>query len=206
MSVTVSNARSGRFPRAAWIAVPAVLSVLMLGGVTARPVLDLTDAREARAGALEREARWRAARAEHDELAAARLGPRLVEALEELRACVPTTVGPLEAHSLLRVLAKDAGFELTSLNVGEPSDVGLAGATDRIEAIEVRLGGTCTPAGPRRFVDGVPSLGQPCSVRELGLQRDSARDRRFDARLCLLLYVSRPAARSSATADDRGTR
>ncbi|MBI5433327.1 MAG: hypothetical protein HZA52_10910 [Planctomycetes bacterium] len=202
MSGTVSNARSGRFPRAAWIAVPAVLSMLMLGGVTARPVLDLTDAHAARSQAIEREARWRAARAEHDALTAADAGPRLASALQQLRGYIPTALGPLEAHTLLRVVAADSDIVLTSLQVGEPRDVGLAGSSDRIEALEARLGGSCSPAALVRFVDRVHALGQPCSVRELALQRESADERTFDVRLCLLLYVSRPIAASNATSDE----
>lgn len=206
MTDALSNARAGFLPRAAWVAVPAVFSMFLLGGVTTGPALDLAAAREAKQHATERQAHFAEVTAERDRLAAARVAARLDGALAEVRAFVPSDLDPVDAHSLLRLVAKDVGVELSLLDVGQCIDLGLPGGVDRIEGRSVCVAGRASPAALVRLVDRLRELGQPCSVGEFALQRDGSKARNFDFRLCLLLHVAKPVRQPGNVAGADGVR
>lgn len=192
MGGAISNVRAGTRPRSALVVLPALACVFALGGVTARPALDMRAAHDAHRVAEERLERFREQSALDRRYIADGRIEELRAGLARVRALLPPRSSAVDVHAMVRLAAARAGFVLTTLSVGDQSELGLECDRDRIVQREVCLGGRASAGAIPAFVARLRSLGQPCAVLEATLTRESARDVAFDVHMCLGLFETAP--------------
>lgn len=167
----ISNLKRGWAARGAALVLPAFVVVLALGGVTARPVLDATRARDELEIAKRRVEECRAERDQWERHRAARTVELADTLRDRMRARFPSEMTDVVAHGTVRIVAQRRGVELDRLQVGADRDAGLGGETERIVLREVALAGRASLADVVGLVDDLRALGFPTCINEVTLRR-----------------------------------
>ena len=190
----VSNFRQGMFARGATLLVPAVLSLVALAGVSTGPVLEKVERKLALQAAQRHVAELSNESAQHAAQAKEHTQVTALAALTKVRGLIPSECTPVLAHGLIRAAAARSGVGIQSLEVGIDRSVGLADTSDRIVALEVRLGGKASLTGVLDFLATLRGLGFPTTIFGAFVQRREPHSTRFEYRLELGLLHYAPLA------------
>jgi len=191
MTERLQNLRAFELTRASIVIVPALLAVLSLGGVTARPLARMARSREAFADATELIARARQERSTYERLCNQFDVEHCSSLTRRLCDLVPQELTPIRIYNVLRLAASAGAIELGSIEMGEELDQGVIVGDSTVVMREVRLTGATTPAMLVAFIDEVRRCGLPTVVLDFSISRSEPGARRFDFLMGLgLLYYS----------------
>ncbi len=181
----IGNFQRGFATRGAQLVLPALLSILALGGVTARPALDITAARAALSRSAERVRLYETELALNERYEAEQLLPAATELLAHARAKIPEECSSVVAHGVVRIAAANVGMQFEQLQVALDKDVGVEQLDKPIAALQVSLGGTARVAQITALIDELKRLGFPTCVFEVSLRRAAPAEREFEFHLDL---------------------
>lgn len=111
---------------------------------------------------------------------------------EELRGLVPGEVDQVELLAHASQVAQAVDFDLSSVDLGEPEDVGIVPLDQPLGESEVWINGVGTRASAIDFLEGLRTFGHPFELRALTLHRASPRDSQFSVELRLGLFTHLP--------------
>jgi hypothetical protein len=187
---TVSNLHAGRSQLAAWFALPALLSMLLLAGVSWRPVREALALRGTRSQATD--LRERLAEAERRQRSFEEQGTSsaIDGALAQARGGVPRAASPLELHSVVRLIADALGFALESVVVQDATDPGLAVLDDAVLARPVVLTGSGPLDSIQRLNTALRAVGFRVGATRFEARRSDSRSDRFQIHAEITFYES----------------
>lgn len=197
----ISNLERSVVVRGAALILPALLSILALGGVTARPMIDISDARSALERSEERSARYRTEAALHERYRSEGTLDRSNELIAAARSRVPESCSSVVAHGVVRLASAKLGIELSQLQVALDRDLGLPELDLPIVAREVALSGRARSAQIVALLDELSALGFPNCVFEATLRRSEASDPSFEFHIDLGLLHFTQARRAVAESE-----
>ena len=181
----IGNFQRGFAARGAAFVLPALFSILALGGVTAPPALNMNHARTALELSEARVHQYETEMALHQSYESQQLMQGAQHVLARTRSMIPESCTNVVAHGVLRMAAANVGIELEQLQVALDKDLGVAALDKPVAALEVSVGGSARIAQITALVDELKRLGFPNCVFEVSLRRSGPAEREFEFRLDL---------------------
>ena len=125
---------------------------------------------------------------------AGQLSPEHYDRLtEELRKLIPGEVDQVELLAHATQVARVVDFDLGSVELGDPQDVGIAPLDQPLGEAEVWISGIGTRASAFDFLQALRTFGHPFELRGLTLHRASPLESAFSIELKLGLFTHLPA-------------
>ena len=173
----------------------------MIGVATAIPLLSAGVVFLPRARLLMQEHQLERAEQQHQALVeyqswANRKGPlgrdEYHQLLERLRALVPEAIDQVSLMAACKQIGDGLGFELQTVELGEPQDVGIAPLTHPLGEAPVVIHARGDALATARFVEGLHAADFPFELTGVSLRRTSSHASTFNVELRLGLYVALP--------------
>ena len=173
----------------------------MIGLATALPLLSVGVVSMPRARLLmqerqlERAERQHRALLEHQEWAAHKgpLGSDAYELLtDRLHALLPEAVDQVSLMAACKQVGDALGFELQTVELGDPQDVGIAPLNHPLGEAPVVIHARGDASSTARFVEGLRAAGFPFELTGVSLRRSKPDASSFNVELRLGLYVTLP--------------
>lgn len=111
---------------------------------------------------------------------------------KELRVLVPSEVDQVDLFADVARAANGVGFELQSVELADPEDVGIDRLDEPVGEVEATVQGTGTRTSAMRLIDALRVLGHPFELTSLSLHRARPQDDQFSIELRLGLFTFLP--------------
>lgn len=199
MRILRANSRGPISRSLFWIG-PALLIVLGGAGVAYQPSGSIAEARQRLQEAAERAGRFDRVTREIKPFLDSKGFEQIAAAEEQLSRLIPSDVGEVEVFSTVRLAARAARVELTSISVGGLRDPELPTLSDQLLLREVSVAGRGTLSEWMELLSTMKGHGHPIVVLGTTFGRSDPGDQVFDARMNLGLIQSFPAPPSDPSA------
>jgi hypothetical protein len=112
--------------------------------------------------------------------------------LERLRALLPEAVDQVSLMATCKQIGDALGFELQTVELGDPQDVGIAPLSHPLGEAPVVIHARGDASATAHFVEGLRAAGFPFELTGVSLRRSSPNASTFNVELRLGLYVALP--------------
>lgn len=112
--------------------------------------------------------------------------------LERMRGLLPESVDQVSLMAACKQVGDALGFELQSVELGDPQDVGIAPLNYPLGAAPVVVHARGDVASTARFIEGLRSTVFPFELTGVSLRRSTPNASIFNVELRLGLYVTLP--------------
>ncbi|MBL8857223.1 MAG: hypothetical protein JNL28_01785 [Planctomycetes bacterium] len=184
----IDNLNTGRGTRAATILVPALLLILGMSGVVAKPTLGLETARRQRAEVEGREGEFERERLRRAEFESQGGSERLAQLRAAVTRVIPARMSALDLQNIVVLMARRHAIDVQTIEIGNALETDFEPIEDRILAVNVHARGVGTLGGFVNFVEGVQAAGVAACVLDCTLSRMQTDDPRFEFRITLSFH------------------
>lgn len=192
MTDFVGNVNPGRLLRSTWFLIPALIAIIAVSGVTAKPVLGLGNARVLHDVARKRLLAYRSERARAVSFARDDGLVRLADTLREIQGVIPSETSPLVLHSLVQIVARRRGLALESVEITPPRETDFEVILDRVIVTAAEVRGAGTLEALSGILVDLSAAGHPCALSAFSLARRDPSDAVFEIRATLGFWQRAP--------------